>query len=158
MYLQDRMKRRWEITMVLVGILLIGLLIFIKLYVDETQETQRQYSTVFTKNVTDAHDILKDYTFETFDAKTKYTNATTELGTAREMIFLMNSASDEERNTMNELYHALVKYPAQMLDRCPEVAQALEEITGGDKQKGYETIDTIIGQLDLLDTDNDPFE
>ncbi len=149
MYLQDRMKRRWEITLVLVGILVIGLLLFIKLYVDETHETLRQYNTVFTKNITDAQDILKDYSEETFDAETKYATASTQIGIAREMLFLAD-AQEERQVSMNELYYAFVKYPQQMPEYCPQVAQAFEQINSGQEEQGYEAIDNVVAHIDKL--------
>ena len=143
------MKRRMVTAIVLAIILAVALAIFIALYIDETKRTQRAYRREFTASMKDASYEIGTYLDRGTDFDRHYRMTLSDLGTARSMIFLLESDDSTKAKAINELHYCFVLYPEQMKGKLEETKQAIDDITDN-LDKGYDEVTEIVESVDKM--------
>ena len=141
------MKRRMVTAIILTLILAIALAIFIALYIDETKRTQRAYRREYKKSLQDASYEIDTWLERNTDLGRHYQMIVSDLGTARAMIFLIESDDPEKSKAVNELHYCFILYPEQMTERLDVTKTALDDVLS-DLDKGYDEIREIVASVD----------
>lgn len=129
----------------------VALCVFIALYLDETAKTRRTFKEKYMENLSYACEEIDMYLDTKTDLELHYNMILSDVGAARNMIFLIDDYSEERQKTINTFHYCLVKYPDQMTEKLEESRAALDDITAN-LDKGYDELDEIIDSIDKLGT------
>lgn len=141
------MKKKMYIAITISVILSIALFIFIGLYFDEKEKNQLAYKNQYMENLTKAYEEINIYFEKETDYQKHYNMILSDIGAARNFIFLINDYSAEKQNIINELHYCLVMYPNQMSEKLKETSEAIEDITEN-LDKGYENIKKLVDSIE----------
>ena len=143
--MKDRMIR----AIILFLLTLIALLVFIGLYIDETNRVQETYHTQFNDYLGKTTDAIDNYLNAEGDLPLRYRDILSDFSSANSFGFLMTSISDEHKSTINELHACLLKYPEQMQDRkkMEDMREALTDISKN-LDKGFDEAAKIVDSVD----------
>ena len=143
------MKRRMIRAITLLIIAIIALLVFIGLYIDETNRVQETYRTMFATYLTDTTSSIDSYLNAEGDKPLRYRRILADYSSANSFGFLMTSLTDEQKTSLNELHACLLKYPEQMQkeDTLKAMKTAVTDISQS-LDKGFEEADKIVASID----------
>lgn len=142
------MKAKMVTAFIMFFAALAGLFVMIGLYVDKSKEVQDTYKAKYKQNLEEAVDEIDTYLKDEKDFEIRYNMMISDLGAARNMVFLIDGYTDEQK-TINELHYCYVKYPEQMKDKLKDTKTALMDIIK-DLDKGYDEADEIVESVDKL--------
>ena len=140
------MKAKLVSTRILLMIVVIALVVFIALYVDERNRTQRTFRDHYRAEMQHLSGELEGYLNTEGGYDTRYNMLIGYSSCAASYAFLMKDF-EEEQKAVNELYTCLVKYPEQMSGRLEDVKTAVDHILE-DLDKGYDELREIISSID----------
>ena len=143
---EELMKRRMIRAIVLT---LLALLIFIGLYVEETNRVQETYRTQFNSYLTQASTSIDSYLNAEGDFPLRYRRILSDISSANSFAFLMTGLTEEQKRSFNELQTCLMKYPEQMQDktRLEAMKTAIKDI-GENLDKGFEEAAEVVASID----------
>lgn len=145
---QDKlMKRRMIIAYILLGITVIALIVFIGLYIDETQRVQETYRNQYRTELGHVVEEIDIYNDTEGDRTLVFNRIANYMGNAGAFAFLIEDFEDKQI-IINETATALVKYPEQMSGKLDDLKTAVNDILS-ELDKGYEEADAIVKSLDL---------
>lgn len=143
------MKRRMIRAIVLFIITLIALLIFIGLYIDETNRVQETYRTQFIANLSEAADSIDSYLNAEGDLPLRYRRILSHYSSANTFAFLMTGLTEDQKRSTNELFSCLLKYPEQMqeTERMKAMQTAVIDMSQN-LDKGFEEAAAVVASID----------
>lgn len=118
------------------------------LYIDKAKEVQETYKSKYQQNLEYTVEEIEEYLSTGKDFNLHYNMVVSDLGAARNMVFLIDDYTDEQK-TINELHYCYVKYPEQMKDKLEDTKNALSDILDN-LDKGYTEADEIVDSIDKL--------
>lgn len=149
---QEKIMKVKMITAIVLSILsVVAMCVFIALYFDEKANTQRTYREKYMENLTYACEEIDTYLETEKDLDLHYNMILSDVGAARNMVFLIDDYSVEKQKTINTFHYCLVKYPDQMKEKLKESRTAMDDITAN-LDKGYDELEKIIDSVDKLGT------
>ena len=143
------MKRKMMRAIVLFLCTLLALLIFIGLYVDQTQRVQETYRTQFTAHLDQTADAIDSYLNADGDLPLRYRRILSNFSGADSFAFLMDGLTDDQKTAVNGLLACLMKYPEQMQEK--ERMEALKEAVDdmrGNLDKGFDEAAELVEGID----------
>ena len=143
---QAIMKRRMISAIVICIISIIGMLVFIGLYVDETRRVQETYRSQYHTSLKHAGDDITSYLNAEGDMEMRYTRLVSDMSNAGSFAFLIDGFT-EKQIVVNELYTVLLKYPDQMKGKLEDVSEAVKDMQQ-ELDKGYDKAQEIIDSVD----------
>lgn len=143
------LKRRVLTFLILWMITLIGLLVFIGLYIDETRRVQETYRKQYKVELSHASKEIDSYLLNQGDTALRYKRITSYVTCASSFAFLIDEGFAEEQKVINEVNTCLIKYPEQMSDKMTELKQAIDDINAN-LDKGYEEAEAVVESVDKL--------
>ncbi|MBR1393165.1 MAG: hypothetical protein IJ561_04950 [Ruminococcus sp.] len=145
---QDKlMKRRMIIAYILLGITVIALIVFIGLYIDETQRVQETYRKQYRTELGHVVEEIDIYSEAEGDRTMIFNRIANYMGNAGAFAFLLEDF-EESQIIINETATALIKYPEQMSEKLEDLKTAVNDILA-DLDKGYDEAQEIVKSLDL---------
>lgn len=144
------MKQRMVSAIILSSILLIALVVFVGLYVDERNRVQETYQARYEASLALVREDIVSYREAEGDQEMRYLRLTIDMSNAKEFAFLINNF-DDKQIIANELYTILLKYPEQMQEEenLGALYTAVDDILAH-LDKGYDEAEELIGQIDKL--------
>ena len=142
------MKAKMISAFVIALISVVGVFVFAGLYTEKSKEIQRTYREKYIENVQYASDEIQTYLTKKKDYEIRYNMILSDMGAARNLIFLIDG-KEKEQNVFNELHYCFVKYPQQMKDKLQDVKKALDDI-GDNLDKGYDEAEKIVDSVDKM--------
>ncbi|MGN0629830.1 MAG: hypothetical protein ACI4JN_00745 [Ruminococcus sp.] len=147
---QERiMKIKMTIAIVICILSVIGMFVGFGLYADEKERTQITYHDKYIQNLTEAAIEIDTYLETNKDLQLHYNMLLSDIGAARNMVFVLDDFSEEKQKTINTFHYCLVKYPEQMQGKLQEIYTAVDDVSAN-LDKGYDEMNNIIESLDLL--------
>lgn len=143
------MKVKMIVSIIFSFFTMIAMCTFIALYIHETKSTQRTFYQKYMDSLTYAYEEINTYLLTKKDLDMHYNMLLSDVGTARNLVFLLNDFSEEKQKTINTFHYCLVKYPEQMKNRLEETKIAIYDITAN-LDKGYDELELIIKSIDML--------
>ncbi len=145
---QDYIMKNKMVTAIVISLLLaVGLVVFIALYVEETQKIQATYRQMYQNSITAVLDDIDSYQNADGDLDLRYRMLVADMSNMNSYAFLIDDFTDEQKS-VNGLYTVIIKYPQQTAKRMDEITTVLEEVMDG-LDKGYEDMDAFIESIDL---------
>ena len=143
--MKDRMIR----AIVLFGITLIALLVFIGLDIDETHRVQEQYRTQFRTYLVQTSESISSYLDNEGDLPLRYRRILSDFSSANSFGFLLESLTEDQKRSINELQACLMKYPEQMQDkkRLEAMKTAVDDM-GNNLDKGFTEAGAVVDSVD----------
>ena len=141
------MKRRMIRAIVLLIITFIALLVFIGLYVDETRRVQETYRKQYKTSLNGVVESMTSDLDNDGVHDLRYARILSDMSSANSFAFLIDSLSDDQKKTINELHACIMKYPEQMSERFEETRTAINDIIA-DTDKGYEEAAAVVDSVD----------
>lgn len=142
------MKAKMVTAFIMLFAALAGLFVMTGLYIDKSQEVQDTYKDKYKQNLESTVEEIDTYLKNEKDFELRYNMIISNLGAARNMVFLIDGYTEEQK-TINELHYCYIKYPEQMKDKLKDTKTALEHIIQN-LDKGYDEADKIVGSVDKL--------
>lgn len=142
------MKAKMVTAFIMFFAALAGLFVMTGLYIDKSQEVQDTYKDKYKQNLESTVEEIDTYLKNEKDFELRYNMIISNLGAARNMVFLIDGYTEEQK-TINELHYCYIKYPEQMKDKLKDTKTALEHIIQN-LDKGYDEADKIVGSVDKL--------
>ena len=139
------MKRKMVSAIIFSIITLIGMLVFIGLYIDETKLVQETYKAQYHTSLKHVSDDISSYLNAEGDKEMRYTRIVSDMSNADSFAFLIENFTDKQK-IVNELATCLLKYPEQMKEKLPDVKQAVDDMQK-ELDKGYEEAQEIIDSV-----------
>lgn len=137
------------ITAIFVAIAsIIAIFVFAGLYFDQLQKNRLEYIGQFESSISDAAEEIDKYLGTDADYELHYNMIISNLGAARNMIFLVDDYTEKQK-VINEIHFCFIKYPEQMKDKLPEVSEAFHNIADH-LDKGYDELKLITESVDKL--------
>lgn len=137
------------ITAIFVAIAsIIAIFVFAGLYFDQLQKNRLEYIGQFESSISDAAEEIDKYLGTGADYELHYNMIISNLGAARNMIFLVDDYTEKQK-VINEIHFCFIKYPEQMKDKLPEVSEAFHNIADH-LDKGYDELKLITESVDKL--------
>lgn len=143
------MKMKMIVSIILSVFTTISMCIFIALYIDEGKKIQRTLRQKYTENLAYAGEEINTYLQTGKDLDIHYNMLLSDIGTARNLVFLLDNFSEEKKKTINTFHYCLVKYPEQMKGKLKESKTAIDFIAQN-IDKGYDELQLIIESVDML--------
>ena len=147
---QERlMKDRMIRAIVLFVLSFIALLVFIGLYIDETHRVQETYHTQFNAYLDNTCASVESYLDAEGDLPLRYRRILSDMSSANSFGFLLDSFSDDQKRTLNELHTCLMKYPEQMqkTEKLKELLNAVKDIRQS-LDKGFDEASDLVASID----------
>ena len=142
------MKAKMVTAFIMLFAALAGLFVMTGLYIDKSQDVQDTYKDKYKQNLESTVEEIDTYLKNEKDFELRYNMIISNLGAARNMVFLIDGYTEEQK-TINELHYCYIKYPEQMKDKLKDTKTALEHIIQN-LDKGYDEADKIVGSVDKL--------
>ena len=143
---QEAIMKRKMITAIIVSIVtIIGMLVFIGLYIDETKLVQQTYKEQYHTSLRHVSEDITSYLNSEGDKEMRYTRIVSDMSNADSFAFLIENFTEKQK-TVNELATCLLKYPEQMREKLPDVKQAVDDMRQ-DLDKGYEEAQAIVDSV-----------
>ena len=139
------MKGKMVTAIVIAVITLIGMLVFIGLYIDERNLVQQKYREQYNTALGNVCEDIDSYLNAEGDKDMRYTRIVCDMSNADSFAFLIDNFTEKQK-TVNELYTCLLKYPEQMSGKLEEVKEAVSDMQQ-ELDKGYEKADEIIDSV-----------
>lgn len=147
---QEKILKRRVLTFLILWIItLIGLLVFIGLYIDETKRVQETYRKQYKVELSHASKEIESYLLNEGDTELRYKRIMSYVTCANSYAFLIDEGFAEEQKVINEVNTCLIKYPEQMSTKLEDLKQAFDDI-GADLDKGYEEAQAVVDSVDKL--------
>lgn len=148
---EDIMKRRMHLAIIFAIVSIIGMLVFVALYLDETKRVQNKYREQFVAALNHTSESLDSYLKADADYDFRYRNIISNMSSADSFCFLLDNLSREQKVKVNELCTALIKYPEQMRkkERLSACKVAVDDLAQN-LDKGFEEAEKITAGLDKL--------
>ena len=140
------MKRKMVTAIIICIITIIGMLVFIGLYIDESKRVQETFVAQYNTSLEHVSDDVASYLDSEGDKDMRYTRIVSDMNTASSYAFLIEDFTDKQK-TVNELSTALLKYPEQMSGKLEDVKIAVDDMRNG-LDKGYDEAQAIVDSLD----------
>ena len=139
------MKRRMVTAIILCIITIIGMLVFIGLYIDETKRVQETYKAQYHTSLKHVSDDVTSYLSAEGDLEMRYTRLVSDMSNAASFAFLLDGFT-EKQIIVNELATCLLKYPEQMREKLEDVKKAVDDMQQ-ELDKGYEEAKEIVDSI-----------
>lgn len=143
---QEAIMKRKMVTAIIVSIVtIIGMLVFIGLYIDETKRVQETYKEQYHTSLKHVSDDITSYLNAEGDLEMRYTRIVANMSNADSFAFLLEDFTEKQK-TVNELSTCLLKYPEQMSEKLEDVQKAVDDMRK-DLDKGYEEAQAIVDSV-----------
>ncbi len=139
------MKRRMVTAIVLCIIAMIACLVFIGLYIDESNRVQETFRSQYYTSLQHVSDDVTSYLESEGDKDMRYTRLVSDMNTASSYAFLIDNFTDKQI-IVNELATCLLKYPEQMTGKLEDVKKAADDMAAG-LDKGYDEAKEIVESI-----------
>ena len=140
------MKRRMVAAIALCIIAIVGMLVFIGLYIDEKNSVQQTYRSQYHTSLKHVSDDVTSYLEAEGDKDMRYTRLVSDMSNAGSFAFLIDGFT-EKQIIVNELSTCLLKYPDQMKGKLEDVKTAVDDMQQ-ELDKGYEKAKEIVDSVD----------
>ncbi len=140
------MKRRMVTAIALCIIAIVGMLVFIGLYIDEKNSVQQTYRSQYHTSLKHVSDDVTSYLEAEGDKEMRYTRLVSDMSNAGSFAFLIDGFT-EKQIIVNELSTCLLKYPDQMKGKLEDVKTAVDDMQQ-ELDKGYEKAKEIVDSVD----------
>lgn len=142
-------KNRMIRSRVLFVLTLIALLIFIGLYIDETNRVQETYRAQFITSLNNTSASIDSYLNAEGDLPLRYRQILADYSSANTFAFLMTGLTEEQKIAVNTLNACLLKYPEQMQDteRLNDMKTAVDDMSQN-LDKGFEEAAKVADSVD----------
>ena len=140
------MKRRMVTAIALCIIAIVGMLVFIGLYIDEKNSVQQTYRSQYHTSLKHVSDDVTSYLEAEGDKDMRYTRLVSDMSNAGSFAFLIDGFT-EKQIIVNELSTCLLKYPDQMKGKLEDVKTAVDDMQQ-ELDKGYEKAKEIVDSVD----------
>ena len=140
------MKHKLVTTVILLIAVLIALLVFIGLYIDETRRVQKTYRDQYATELKHVSGEIEGYLNTEGGYDTRYSMIIGYMSSACSYAFLIDDFTENQK-TINEVNTCLIKYPEQMKEKLPELKEAVDHILEN-LDKGYEEAASIVESID----------
>ena len=139
------MKRKMVSAIIFSIITLIGMLVFIGLYIDETKLVQQTYKEQYHTSLKQVSSDITSYLNAEGDKEMRYTRIVSDMSNADSFAFLLQDFTEKQK-IVNELSTCLLKYPEQMTEKLSDVQKAVDDMRQ-DLDKGYEEAQAIVDSV-----------
>ena len=146
---QEKLMKNKMIRMgVLFLITLVALIIFIALYIDESNRVQETYRTQFNSYLVKASSAIDSYLNAEGDFPLRYRRILSEVSSADSFAFVMTGLTDEQKIAINGIHACLLKFPEQMQEkkRLEDMRTALTDMSQN-LDKGFEEAANIVAAI-----------
>ena len=140
------MKRKMVTAIALCIIAIVGMLVFIGLYIDEKNSVQQTYRSQYHTSLKHVSDDVTSYLEAEGDKEMRYTRLVSDMSNAGSFAFLIDGFT-EKQIIVNELSTCLLKYPDQMKGKLEDVKTAVDDMQQ-ELDKGYEKAKEIVDSVD----------
>lgn len=140
------MKRKMISAIIICILAIVGMLVFIGLYIDEKEEVQKTYRSQYHTSLQHVEDDISSYLNAEGDTDMRYTRIVSDMSNAGSFAFLLDGFTDKQK-TVNELYTVLLKYPEQMSTKLEDTLDAVKDMRQ-ELDKGYDKAQEIIDSVD----------
>lgn len=147
---QERlMKRRMTRAIVLFAITLAALIIFIALYIDQSNRVQETYRKEYNSYLEKASYAIDSYLNAEGDLPLRYRRLLSEVSSADAFAFVMTGLTDEQKIAINGIHACLLKFPEQMQEkkRLEDMRTAFIDMSQN-LDKGYDEAAAIVDAVD----------
>ena len=147
---QERlMKRRMTRAIVLFAITLVALIIFIALYIDQSNRVQETYRKEYNSYLEKASYAIDSYLNAEGDLPLRYRRLLSEVSSADAFAFVMTGLTDEQKIAINGIHACLLKFPEQMQEkkRLEDMRTAFIDMSQN-LDKGYDEAAAIVDAVD----------
>ena len=141
------MRRKMWRAITLFIMTLIGLIVFIALFIDETKRVQETYRAQYKRNVEILSNDVKNYLDSDGDLELRYRIIVSSISNANNFAFLQDDFLEKQK-TINSLYTVILKYPQQCKERMTEIDVALDSLVANEGD-AYQKIDEFVESIDL---------
>ncbi len=139
------MRKKMLRAIVLSIVATIALIVFIALYIGETQRVQEEYKKQYLKGVESAIDDIDAYLAADGDYELMYRMILSDVSNANSYAFLLKNF-EREQKSFNQIYTVVLKYPEQTGEKMEEIQDLFENILSYDNE-AYDKIDTFVESI-----------
>ena len=144
------MRRKMWRAIVFAIMMMIGMVVFIALYVSERTSVQEKYRTMYVESVKDMVYDIESYENADGDLDLRYNMLLSDAAVSNAYVFLVDGYVDEQKS-INGLYTCLLKYPNQMKPKLSEVKEILTGIANSEDEEGnYQKMDELVESIDKM--------
>ena len=145
------MKHRMHLAIIFAVVAMIGMVVFLALYLDEKRRVQETYREQFVACLNHTSEALDSYLTADADYEFRYRNIVSNMSAADSFCFLLENLTQEQKIQVNELCTVFVKYPEQMQkkERLTACKTAVVDLAKN-LDKGFEEAGQIVAEIDKM--------
>lgn len=141
------MRRKMWRAIILFIMTLIALIVFIALFINESQRVQETYRTQYKRNMEILSNDVKDYLDADGDLELRYRIIISSISNVNNFAFLQDDFLEKQK-TMNSLYTVIIKYPVQCKERMEEIDALLDSLVAYEAD-AYTKVDEFVESINL---------